>query len=178
MFSCMSLQISFHVKLLVSIFVNTDRQVRGNIMPVRPCLYPTILYQPPDPRSRPSRYHDTIGQSTSNPYSMFNLICRARQARYAGRRGEARNTKLWPGIQRFDRKYKNLIEDTKFRLEIQSLHRKYDVLFGNTKMWSEIRNFDGKYKVSIGNNLTHWGRLGSFKLFKRPFPGFLTILTL
>jgi len=26
--------------------------------------------------------------------------------------------------------------------------------------------------------LTHWGRLGSFKLFKRPFPGFLTILTL
>jgi len=26
--------------------------------------------------------------------------------------------------------------------------------------------------------LTHWGRSGSFKLFKRPFPGFLTILTL
>jgi len=26
--------------------------------------------------------------------------------------------------------------------------------------------------------LTHWGRLGSFKLFKRPFQGFLTILTL
>jgi hypothetical protein len=26
--------------------------------------------------------------------------------------------------------------------------------------------------------LTHWGRLGSFKLFKRPFPGFLTILTI
>jgi len=26
--------------------------------------------------------------------------------------------------------------------------------------------------------LTHWGRLGSFKLFKRSFPGFLTILTL
>ena len=26
--------------------------------------------------------------------------------------------------------------------------------------------------------LTHWGRQGSFKLFKRPFPGFLTILTL
>ena len=26
--------------------------------------------------------------------------------------------------------------------------------------------------------LTHWGRLGSFKLFKRPFPGFfLTIIT-
>ena len=24
----------------------------------------------------------------------------------------------------------------------------------------------------------HWGRSGSFKLFKRPFPGFLTILTL
>jgi len=28
------------------------------------------------------------------------------------------------------------------------------------------------------SKLTHWGRLGSFKLFKRPFPGFLTILTL
>jgi len=26
--------------------------------------------------------------------------------------------------------------------------------------------------------LTHWGREGSFKLFKRPFPGFLIILTL
>ena len=26
--------------------------------------------------------------------------------------------------------------------------------------------------------LTHWGRSGSFKLFKRPLPGFLTILTL
>jgi len=26
--------------------------------------------------------------------------------------------------------------------------------------------------------LRHWGRLGSFKLFKRPLPGFLTILTL
>jgi len=26
--------------------------------------------------------------------------------------------------------------------------------------------------------LTHWGWAGSFKLFKRPFPGFLTILTL
>jgi len=26
--------------------------------------------------------------------------------------------------------------------------------------------------------LTHWGRLGSFKLFKRPLPGILTILTL
>jgi len=28
------------------------------------------------------------------------------------------------------------------------------------------------------NVLTHWGRDGSFKLFKRPFPGFLTILIL
>jgi len=26
--------------------------------------------------------------------------------------------------------------------------------------------------VESGDNLTHWGREGSFKLFKRPFPGF------
>jgi hypothetical protein len=151
MSSCMSLQISFQVKLLVFIFFNTDRQVRGNIMPVCACFYPTILYQPADPRSRPSRYHDSIGQSTSNPYSLFKLITRARQARYAGRRRGARNTKLWPGIQKFDRRYKNLIEDTKFRLEIQSFHRKYDVLFGNTKMWREIQNSDRKCKVSRNN---------------------------
>ena len=32
--------------------------------------------------------------------------------------------------------------------------------------------------VIVSAYLTHWGREGSFKLFKRPFPGFLTILTL
>ena len=38
---------------------------------------------------------------------------------------------------------------------------------------------DSEVKVAYcSNNLTHWGRSGSFKLFKRPFPGFLTILTL
>jgi len=123
MFNCMSLQISFQVKLLVFIFLNTGRQVRGNIMPVCACLYPPILYQPADPRSLPTRYHASIGQS--NPYSLFNLITRARQAGHAGRNGGARKTKLRPEIQRFGRKYKDLIEDTKFRLEIQSFHTKY-----------------------------------------------------
>jgi len=40
-------------------------------------------------------------------------------------------------------------------------------------------------KIKVGQDATQWldvlthcGREGSFKLFKRPFPGFLTILTL
>ena len=32
--------------------------------------------------------------------------------------------------------------------------------------------------INMSDLLTHCGREGSFKLFKRPFPGFLTILTL
>jgi len=32
--------------------------------------------------------------------------------------------------------------------------------------------------ILVDISLKHWGRSGTFKLFKRPFPGFLTILTL
>ena len=35
-----------------------------------------------------------------------------------------------------------------------------------------------KLHVCLTVYLTHWGRAGSFKLLKTPFPGFLTILTL
>jgi len=108
------------------------------------CPYPTILYQPADPRSLPTRYRASIGHNTSNPYSLFNLISRARQAGHAGRSGVARNTKLRPEIRRFDRKYKDFIEDTKFRLEIQSFYRKYEVC-------SEIQRCEGKYETLIGN---------------------------
>jgi hypothetical protein len=46
----------------------------------------------------------------------------------------------------------------------------------NVKFWSN--SSEGKRREISVQNLTHWGRAGSFKLFKRPFPGFLTILTL
>jgi hypothetical protein len=119
-------------------------------MSVCACLYPTILHQPADPRSLPSKRHASIGQSTSNPYSLFNLISSARQAGHAGRRGGARNTKLWPEIQRFVgktkmwSKIKILIGNTRFSSEIRSFVRKYKDVKGNTKLWSEIYRCDRK----------------------------------
>jgi len=35
-----------------------------------------------------------------------------------------------------------------------------------------------EYVEMCMEHLTHWARLGSFKMFKRLFQGFLTILTL
>ena len=45
------------------------------------------------------------------------------------------------------------------------------------KVFSVVNTFSWHWLRAVAQ-LTHWGREGSFKLFKRPLPGFLTILTL
>jgi len=73
--------------------------------------------------------------------------------------------------------------------EMRSLSRRYSLrnnveerssrLLGGESLRSlKYRYWSHVFDIVHLADLTHWGREGSFKLFKRPLPGSLTILTL